>query len=132
MHICVPASSCIDSDIAVNISEVGRIGNDLADAIAKEAFNRFSHDPHTLERFVKAERAVTALAKWIGILRTLDIDDDCERPQQGRIGSRRLGRNLLTKIRVAHTSPSGKTTRSCGGAKYAPNLPPLDANPSQE
>ena len=54
------------ADIGVKISEIDRIGNDLADAIAKEALIRFPDDPSAQERFEKAERAVTAWAKLIG------------------------------------------------------------------
>ena len=62
------------------MSETDRIGSDLAGAKAKEAMNRFLQDLDAQERFAKVERAVTAWAKWIGILGTLDFDDDCERP----------------------------------------------------
>ena len=64
------------ADIGVKISDIDRIGNDLADAIAKDALSRFPDDPTASERFVKNE-AVTAWAKWIGILGTLDVEDDC-------------------------------------------------------
>ena len=84
------------TDIGVKISEIDRIGNDLTDAIAKEALSRFPDDPIAQELFEKNERAVTAWAKWIGILGTLDIEDDCRRPPQKRPASRRLG------IRLGH------------------------------
>ena len=69
------------ADTGVKISVTDRIGNDLADAIAKEALSRFPHDTQTLERFVKAERAVTAWAKWIGILGTLEVEDEAPREE---------------------------------------------------
>ena len=72
------------ADIGVNISEADRVGNDMADTITKEALCRFPSDPQALARFAKAERAVTAWSKWIGILGTLEIEDDCERPHKER------------------------------------------------
>ena len=51
------------ADIGTKISEVDRIGNDLADAIAKEAMKRFPHDPEAQDWFAKDERAVTTWAK---------------------------------------------------------------------
>ena len=51
------------ADIDIKISDTARIGNDLADAIAKESMKRFPQDFEAQDGFAKAKRAVTAWAK---------------------------------------------------------------------
>ena len=69
------------ADVGTRISAIDRLGNDLADAAAKRAVARFPFDVEASERYAVAERAVTAWAQWIGILGTLEIEEDCERHQ---------------------------------------------------
>ena len=91
----------IATDIGIKISKTDWIDNNLADAIAKETMKRFPQDLETQNRFTKAERAVTAWAKWIGILGTLDFDDGCERPPEKLARPNRAGRRHGNARRIS-------------------------------
>ena len=103
------------ADIGVKISVVDRIGTDLADAIAEDTRSRFPNDPQALGRFAKTKRAFTAWAKWIGILGTLEVEDDCERPPE---------EHHVWEAGSTYdqgTCPRPTTTPNFGGAKPAAN-----------
>ena len=61
-----------EADIGTKISAVDRNGADLADETAKAAMAFFLRDADAFGRFAAAE------TRWIGLVSTLDLPNDCD------------------------------------------------------